>query len=195
MKALLALEYLFIFFIIEANSQEDIENPIYHYHFNLSDPDIVIIDKEDKDNKNPEIKDIITKDNSIRLPKYELDKEDYFFSGWTIDWVYGYEPGDIVMANSLNVTLEPVFGLLADKRNFTLEYVVEFEGEIFENTGLSKGHYCKNRIVKTSLLSIHQKKAVQRGWTDGKNEFAQEQKMVMPEHNVTLRALFFIIEI
>ena len=191
MKALLTLEYLFIFFIIETNSQEDIENPIYHYHFNLSDPDIVIIDKDDKDNKNPEIKDIITKDNSIRLPKYELDKEDYFFSGWTIDWVYGYEPGDIVMANSLNVTLEPVFGLLADKRTFTLEYVVEFGGEIFENTGLSKGHYCKNRIVKTSLLSIHQEKAVQRGWTDGKNEFAQEQKMVMPEHNVTLRALFF----
>ena len=191
MKALLTLEYLFIFSIIKTISQEDIENPIYHFHFNLSDPDIIIIDKEDKDNKNPEIKDIITKDHSITLPKYELDKKDYFFSGWTADWVYGYEPGDFFIADSMNVTLEPVFGLLADKRTFTLEYVVEFEGEILESTSLSKGHYCKNRIVTTSMLSYHQDKAVHRGWTDGKNVFVQEDKMVMPEHNVTLRALFF----
>lgn len=40
-------------------------------------------------------------------------------------------------------------------------------------------------------MSYHLTKAVQRGWTDGKNEFAQEKKMVMPEHNVTLYALFF----
>jgi hypothetical protein len=34
-------------------------------------------------------------------------------------------------------------------------------------------------------------KATHRGWTDGVNEFAQEKKLVMPEHNVTLFAIFY----
>ena len=40
------------------------------------------------------------------------------------------------------------------------------------------------------MMTFPQEKAIQRGWTDGKNTFIQEQKMVMPAHNVTLRAVF-----
>jgi hypothetical protein len=172
------------------NSQEDEEdNSNYFVHFDLSDPDIVIVDK---DNSNPELKDIIANSHSIVLPNVELDKEGYFFSGWTEDWVYGFLPGDVFLCKSKNVTLKPVFGLLSDKRTFRLEYLVEFEGNIVDTSAyLPKGNYCKNRIVKTSLMSFPQSNAVQRGWTDGENSFYQEQKLVMPEHNVTLKAIFY----
>ena len=152
----------------------------------MSDPDVVIIDK---DNSNPEIKDIITDGRTIFIPKVELDKEGYFFSGWTEDGIYGFEKGDVFLCNSKNTTLKPVFGLLEDKRTFTLEYIVDYEGEIIK-TSLNKGHYCKNRIVPTSMNVFPQQKANHRGWTDGKNEFVQGQKMIMPEHNVTLYAIF-----
>ena len=81
----------------------------------------------------PEIKDIISEVASIKLPKVELDKDDYFWSGWTEDWIYGYEPGDVFVCRKKNVTLNPVFGLLADKRTFTLQYIVEFEQFYFCN--------------------------------------------------------------
>ena len=162
------------------------EDPNYYVHFDMSDPDIVIIDK---DNSNPEIKDIITKSTSIKIPNVELDKEGYFFSGWTEDGIYGYEKNDVFNMKSKNTTFKPVFGLLSDKRTFTLEYIVEYEGEIIK-TSLNKGHYSKNRIVATVLNSFPQDKANQRGWTDGKNSFVQGQKLVMPENNVTLYAIF-----
>lgn len=131
------LIFLFVFFV---NTQDEEENPDYFFHFDMSDPDIVIIDK---DNTGLEIKDVISKSTSLSIPRVELDKEGYFFSGWTDDWIYGYEPGDIFIASSTNTTLKPVFGLLSDKRTFTFEYIVEFEGQIIDSHELTKGHYCK----------------------------------------------------
>ena len=170
-------------------SQEDDEDSDYFLHFDMSDPDIIIVDK---DNSHPEIKDIVSHSASIKLPDVELDKDDYFWSGWTEDWIYGFEPGDVFLCKKKNVTLKPVFGLLADKRTFTLQYIVEFEGVILDTIGaLPNQHHCKNRIVTTSIRSYPQLTATHRGWTDGENEFAQEQKLVMPEHNVTLHAIYY----
>ena len=184
---------IFPIFINIANAQEEEEGPIIyrvHFDFDRNDPNITLIDLNNKSNPNPEIKDIESEYRSVFIPRIELDKVDYFFSGWTEDGIYGFEPGNVFLCTHKNCTLKPVFGLLADKRTFTLEYIIEFEGEIIESN-LNKGHYCKNRKVTTSMLSINTKKAVHRGWTDGEYEFAQEQKLVMPEHNVTLRALYF----
>ena len=169
----------------EDDEEEDKKN--YYVHFDLSDPDIILIEK---DNPNPELKDIISESPSITIPKVELDKEGYFFSGWTEDGIYGYEPGNIFNCDKKNVTLKPVMGELSNGQFFTFEYLVEFEGEIIDTKGtLPKGNYVMNRIVKTSMMSFPQEKAIQKGWTDGKNIFYQEQKMVMPAHNVTLRAV------
>ena len=175
----------FIFNSIKTEEDDDPDIP-YFIHFDMSDPDIVILDK---DNSNPEIKDIIQKDNFIRIPEVELDKEGYFFSGWTEDGIYGYEANDVFYCKSKNTTLKPVFGLLADKRTFTLEYVVDFEGEIIK-TSLNREHYCKNRIVTIKINSFPQTTASHRGWTDGNNSYIQGNKIVMPENNVTLKAIF-----
>ena len=183
--------FIFLFNLNIVKSQEDDEEEDkkdYYIHFDLSDPDIILIEKN---NPNPELKDIISKSRSVVIPKVELDKEGYFFSGWTDDGVYGYEPGDTFLCKTKNVTLKPVMGELSNGEFFRFEYLVEFEGEIIDPKGnLPHGNYVMNRIVETSMMSFPQDKAIQRGWTDGKNTFYQEQKMVMPAHNVTLRAVF-----
>ena len=190
--------FVFIFiFLINLNlvkSQEDDEEEDkkdYYIHFDLSDPDIVLIDKNNKTNTNPEIKDIVSKYNSVILPKIELDKEGYFFSGWTEDGIIGYEPGDVIFCKSKNITLKPVMGELSDGRFFRLEYIVEYEGKIIDTQGtLPKGNYVKNRIIKISMNVFPQDKANHKGWTDGNRTFYQENKIIMPEHNVTLYAVF-----
>ena len=172
---------LFFHLNLVKTQEEDEEILEYYIHFELNDTDI----------KDSEIKDIISSSSSIKIPNIKLEKEGYFFSGWTDEGVYGYEPGDNYVCKSKYTVLKPVFGLLSDKRTFTLEYIVKFEGNIIDSTDyLSKEHYCKNRIFVTSIMAFHQETARQRGWTDGENEFAQGQKMVMPEHNVTLYAIF-----
>ena len=44
------------------------------------------------------------------------------------------------------------------------------------------------------MMSFPQRKAVQKGWTYGLNSFYQHQKMVMPEYNVALKAIFFYFQ-
>lgn len=173
---------------IKAEEEED--NTDYIIHFDLSDPNITLV--VDKNNPNPEINDIISDSHSIFIPRVKLKKQGYFFSGWTEDWIYGFEPGDVFLCHSKNITLVPVFGLLSDKTTYMLEYIVEFEGQITDiSESLSNGYYTKNRIIETSLMTYSQLKAVQRGWTDGINSFVQGQKIVMPGHNVTLYALYY----
>ena len=61
--------YIFLFNLSIIKSQEDDEEEEkkdYYVHFDLSDPDIILIDKN---NPNPELKDIISKTHSFLLPK------------------------------------------------------------------------------------------------------------------------------
>ena len=158
---------LFFLFNLVKTQEEDEEILEYYIHFDLNETDI----------KDIELEDIISESSSIRLPDIQLDKKDYFFSGWTDDGVYGYEPGDVFVCRTKYTVLKPVFGLLSDKRTFTLEYIVKFEGNIIDSSNyLSKEYHCKNRIVETSMMVFHQDTANQRGWTDGENEFVQGKK-------------------
>lgn len=173
---------LFFHLNIVKTQEEDEEILEYILHFDLSEIGVEI----------PELEDIVSESSSIKIPSIQLDKEDYFFSGWTDNGVYGYEPGDNYVCKSKYTVLKPVFGLLSDKRTFTLEYIVKFEGNIIDITEhLSKEYHSKNRIFATTLMVFPQSTAIQRGWTDGENEFVQGTKMVMPEHNVTLYALYY----
>ena len=182
-KSSLIISLFFLFNLVKTQ-EEDEEILEYYIHFDLNETDI----------KDIEIEDIISKSSSIKLPETQLDKEDYFFSGWTDDGVYGYEPGDNYVCKSKYTVLKPVFGLLSDKRTFTLEYIVKLEGNIIDTSDyLSKEYHCKNRIVETSMMVFNQDTANQRGWTDGENEFVQGKKMVMPEHNVTLYAIYLYL--
>lgn len=176
---------MFISLLNVIKTEEEPDDSDYIVYFDISDPDISIKDNE-------ELNNIVSKSASNFIPRVKLNKEGYYFSGWTEDGIYGFEPGDVFISQSKNVTLKPVFALISDKNKFALEYIVEFEGEIIDSSEyLYTEYYSKNRIVATSLMSFPQLKATQRGWTDGTNSFVQGQKIIIPEHNVTLYALFF----
>ena len=121
--------FLFLILSILVNNihsleEEDEEFKAYYFNFDLSDPDIQYKNNSEK------IENIISDSISIKLPKIILVKEGFYFNGWTQDFIYGYEPGEIFKADKTNVTLYPIFEDKNDTTYFRLEYVVEYNGEI-----------------------------------------------------------------
>ena len=164
------------------------ENPICIVHYNISDPDIKILDE--KGNEIEEIKDEnIT--GIIHIPTYKLSKEGHSFCGWTIDGIYGYEPGDKCNFGQKNITFFPVFSSKSDTITYAVIYEVLFEGEILEvQTSLPKSKYRANSIVKVFSTYFSNDKAIHLGWTDGEHKFMADDKMIIPRRNVTMHPIY-----
>ena len=164
------------------------ENPIYIIHFNISDPEINI--QDEKGNEIEEIEDQIN-NGIFHIPKFKLSKENHSFRGWTVDGIYGLQPGDSINFGAKNVTLFPVFSSKLDTIQYSLTYEVLFEGEILEvNTPLPKSRYRANSIVKVFDTYFSNDKAIHLGWTDGENNYVGDVKMIIPRRNVTLTPIY-----
>ena len=100
--------------------EEDEENIIYYINFDLSEPDLKY------ENESEKIENIITNERSIRIPNIKLKKEGFYFNGWTTDFIYGYEPGDVFYLNDKNTTLYPILEDKNDTTYFRFEYRVEY---------------------------------------------------------------------
>ena len=165
--------------------EEDEGFKTYYFNFDLSDPDIQYKNNSEK------IENIVSDSVSIKIPNIILVKEGFYFNGWTQDFVYGYEPGNIFKADKTNVTLFPIFEDKSDTTYFRLEYVVEYNGEI---TDISKDirptNERPNHLIKASSYSYDNEYATSLGWTDGTHEFFYSSKFIMPRNNVTLYAIF-----
>ena len=126
--------FLFIILSILVNNihsveEEDEEFKTYYISFDLSDPDIQYKNNSEK------IENIVSDSFSIKVPNVLLVKEGFYFNGWTEDFIYGYQPGDIFKAEKTNITLYPIFEDKSDRIYYRLEYIVEYNGEI---TDISK---------------------------------------------------------
>lgn len=165
--------------------EEEEKNSICIIHYNITDPNITIIDSETN-----EIEDQIHT-GIFQITTIKLSKEGYSFCGWTIDGIYGYQPGDKCNIGKVNATFNPVFSSKNDKITYPVTYEVLFEGEILETqTSLPKSLYRANSIVKIFDTYFSNDKAIHLGWTDGENKFLDGDKMVMPRKNVTLVPIY-----
>ena len=167
---------------------ETAENQTYTVHFDLSEDGISII--PDKNGDIAEITDI-TKNGSgtIFIPDAELEKEGYIFSGWTEDDVKGYEIGDVFKVTDHDVTLHPVWVDENDTNFHVITYRVEWDGQIDTDAEKYVPPVKKQagRFVKISSYSFPRDGYKQRGWTDGTNEFAGDEYMIVHDEDITLR--------
>jgi hypothetical protein len=129
--------------------EEDEGFKTYYFNFDLSHPDIQYKNNSEK------IENKVSDSISIKIPNIILVKEGFYFYGWTQDFVYGYEPGDIYKADKTNVTLYQIFEDKSNTTYFRLEYVVEYNGEI---TDISKDirptNERPNHLIKTSSYNM-----------------------------------------
>ena len=165
--------------------QEEEENTISIIHYDISDPNITVVGSETN-----EIEDQVHT-GLFEITKIKLSKEGYSFYGWTIDGIYGYEPGDKCNIGRINATFIPLFSSKNDKITYPVKYQVLFEGEILETkTSLPSSLYRANSVIKIFSTYFSNDKAIQLGWTDGVNNFVGDVKMVMPRKNVTLIPIY-----
>lgn len=157
-------------------------------HFDLSDSAITF--DTDEDGNLLEIKDITADANSsVRLPEYYIHKEDYSFSGWTIDGVRGYPVGSVIQVGEEDVTLTPVWYSLSDETEYSIEYKVEIEGEEVEvPKSLQNLSKCQGKFVEVSLLTFDYPGKVysQIGWNYDGNTYLGQQCIIMPDHDIVL---------
>lgn len=123
------------------------------------------------------------------LPEDLPKREGYFLTGWTIDGVFAYEPGDVFMMPDEDVVFKPVW-MAEEGKNYTLSYSVFYDDEehidFTVNKNLSTAKYMPGQIYHVAMNSFSRTGYCQIGWTDGENDLYYQAKLIMPAHDVTL---------
>ena len=161
------------------------EKQTYYLNFDLTDPNIKYKNESEK------INNIISDTNTIELPEIQLIKEGFYFNGWTRDFIYGYEPGDLFKMNETNITLFPIFEDKNDTTYFRFEYKIEYNGEVIDiSKRLRPSTQRAKHLIQIEIYSYYNENVSTYGWTDGTNIFLSSHKLVMPRKNLTLYAVF-----
>ena len=163
------------------------EKNSYTLHYDLSEEGVTI--PEDEDGNVQELKDIsLSPNSSVFLTDIIPEKEGYSFSGWTEDYIRGYEASDVFRISDKDVTLHPVWVDKNDKEFHTISYKVIIDGVEDEDAKLRvpDKKLLSGRIFKVPLDVFNNPGYKQRGWTDGVNEFLPETKLVVNDKDITL---------
>ena len=165
--------------------EDEEENKKYYIYFDLSEPNFKYEENSEK------IENIITEEQSIKIPQTKLIKEGFYFNGWTADFIYGYKPGEIFILKQTNTTFFPIFENKSDTTYFRFEYIVEKYGEKIDvSKELRPTIERENAFIGITQYTYEISNATQHGWTDGINNFFSSDYLIMPRRNVTLYAIF-----
>lgn len=150
-------------------------------HFDLSEEGVSV--EEDEDGNPQEITDITADPNSsVRLPEPGLVKDEYLFSGWTIDGIRGYTPGSVIQVQDEDVTLTPVWYFIDDENFYNVDYYVEVDGEVIDTSAnLPSLKRKKGEFVNVSLFALdHPNNThIQIGWIYDGTAFLGQQQIIM----------------
>lgn len=187
LSAMLSSAY-FCTFSSFAESDSSEEKNTVTIHFDLSEEGVSV--EEDEDGNPQEITDITADPNSsVRLPEPRLVKDEYLFSGWTIDGVRGYTPGSVMQVQDEDVTLTPVWYAIDDRNYYNVEYYVEVDGEVIDTSkNLPSLERKKGEFVSVSLFALdHPNNThIQIGWIYDGTAFLGQQQIIMPDHDIVL---------
>ena len=163
------------------------EKPTYTVHFDLSEEGVSIA--PDDDGNIPEITDLTQNANSsFFIPKATLVREGYSFTGWTMDNIKGYVPGDACRVKDQDITLHPVWSVAGDKEFHTVTFRVEWEGEIDKEAEklVPAAKRQSGKFVSAPLYTFPRNGYKQRGWTDGVNEFAGGENIIVHDEDMII---------
>lgn len=154
--------------------------------FNLSEEGITICPDEDD---NPQvIEPVVGEPNSsFLIPTPKIEKEGYGFSGWTVDGVFGYRPGDVFVMGDKDVTMTPVWYDLEDEETHAITYKVEIDGEVVDTKKtLPKKNLLKNQFCEIAWTSFVADGLFQLGWIVDGTHFLGQQKYIVSDHDVEI---------
>ncbi len=162
------------------------EDTKYKVHFEIGD-DVTIV--PDDDGNVAVFEDVEkTYNSTVFIPVADLEREGYYFTGWTADDVYGYVGGRIFRVPDHDVNIRPVWNKKGDKVNHTVTLSVVIDGE--ERTDYEKMFSPQKgpsgTLVEIPMNVFPREGYTQRGWTDGTHLFAGQQYIIINDEDITL---------
>ncbi len=162
------------------------EDTKYKVHFEIGD-DVTIV--PDDDGNVAVFEDVEkTYNSTVFIPVADLEREGYYFTGWTADDVYGYVGGRIFRVPDHDVNIRPVWNKKGDKVNHTVTFSVVIDGE--ERTDYEKmvspQKGPSGTLVEIPMNVFPREGYTQRGWTDGTHLFAGQQYIIINDEDITL---------
>lgn len=163
-----------------ASAETESEPQTYTLSYNLSEEGVTTEDTELYASAELEVGDIVT------IAEGTVEKEGYALTGWTINHVTLYQENDTFSMPAHDVVLDPVWVELGTDEFYQIDYYVEIDGVVQDTEDISGALRQPGQFVVVSALAFSRAGYVQSGWTDGVNEYNRLDKMIIPDHDVTL---------
>lgn len=125
--------------------------------------------------------------SSTFIPEGILEKDGYYFSGWTYNNYIMYEEGDSFKMPEEDTVLVPVWVDAEDDVFRKITYDTD-GGEFIEP--LIDSSYLAGRCLLIPKDNVQKNGFYQYGWTDGVHSFQKGQKMIVPAHDVVLSPIW-----
>lgn len=166
-------------------SAEDSEPVQYKFTFNITE-DMEPAPKVDVTLFNDKISDL----SYINIPDGTFTKEGYQFSGWTVDGIEGFLPGDTynITNGATEVVFEPVWYELVGGELHTVSYDLEHNGEVLEYPEWLKDvKALEGMIVTPNYTRINAEDGFSNGLIlGGDYPLSFGMRFVMPANDVVL---------
>ena len=117
------------------------------------------------------------------LSKGICTKEGYTFTGWTVDNNIMYEPGDVFTMPDKDVVLQPVLADMSSKTLYNVFYNTEGYTPV---DAIKEESYRPGFPVHISKNVCQRDNYSQIGWNDRTNYYTSAQKIIMPDHDLSL---------
>lgn len=153
---------------------------IYTLSYDLSEDGVVVEDAEVYASVEIEGGDIVTVADGI------VQREGYTLTGWTLNHITMYEAGDTFVMPEKDIVLEPVWINPGNEDFYKVNYYVEIDGVVQDTSDMSILEYQPGSCVVISSMAFSRSGYMHTAWTDGTTEFNRLDKMIMPDHDVTL---------
>jgi len=125
--------------------------------------------------------------SSLFIPEGELEKDGYYFSGWTYNNYILYEGKDSFKMPEEDTVLVPVWFREGDKDFRKITYT-DGGGEFIEE--VNDYEIISGRFIVTPKDAVSKTGFQQYGWTDGEHNFNKGEKMIIPDHDVELSPIW-----
>lgn len=157
----------------------------YKFTFNITE-DMEIDPEDDITLFDDKISDV----SYINIPKGTFTKEGYEFSGWTIDGIEGFLPGDTcnITSGATEIVFEPVWFESKDTDVHTVSYNLEHNGEILEYPEwLNDISAVQGMIITPNYTRINAEDGFSNGLILGEDyPLSFGMRFVMPANDVVL---------
>lgn len=128
----------------------------------------------------------------VEIPDAQLFMDSIYTSGWTLDGIYMYEPGDSFKMPEQDIVLEPVWVDPSSER-YTLSYdtsgedYTDVKDEYFPSTS-----YLPGQAISLSKYTITRDGYTHMGWLYNGYLFSTGDKLIMPAEDVVVEPNWYM---